>query len=365
MTSKGKGGEVGRNSKEIWVYVGGPDSRKPIDAPLVAWEDRKAPLRTVTTLTQTKPGNIPVDIPKEVIEKEVILAGVLTLVDKEDPELTPGPSNPRCLDPNPDPIPGTRTANTNNEMSSDKGNKLKDFDGTRSKYQEWIYEYYMYILANPTKYTTDMDKILMVLSYMREGTALLMGKCSADEFVTDYLMTAGESGFDLESTVNYFRRAIYLEIFKQIYRLPEMPTTIDDWWRELQSIKSSVPTTMPRHNNPFCYDFSNAPTSMNNSVVPMAIDSIHTPLTDDERARLRAEGGVSSRVHEGGTRHVQQGSREVGYRPAQTGRALAGRGGGYGRALPARAQISGETATSGKSRSVVMTNLFWARLAVH
>ncbi|ETW86532.1 hypothetical protein HETIRDRAFT_99012 [Heterobasidion irregulare TC 32-1] len=141
---------------------------------------------------------------------------------------------------------------------SDKGNKPKDFDGTRSKYREWIYECHMYILANPTKYDTDMNKTLMVLSYMREGTASLfaqkyyfdrelreykametkkawgtfkdflqelatafkdksleqkvrqklftmrMGKQSADEFVTDYLMIAGESGFDLESTINYF-----------------------------------------------------------------------------------------------------------------------------------------------------------------
>ncbi|ETW79840.1 hypothetical protein HETIRDRAFT_322448 [Heterobasidion irregulare TC 32-1] len=127
---------------------------------------------------------------------------------------------------------------------SDRGNKPKDFDGTRSKYREWIYECHMYIFANPTKYDTDKDKTLMVLSYMREGTASLfaqkyyfdrelreykptetrkawgtfkdflkelaaafkdesleqkarqklfmmrMGKRSADEFVTDYLMTA-------------------------------------------------------------------------------------------------------------------------------------------------------------------------------
>ena len=135
--------------KGIWVYVGGPDSGKPVDAPLVAWEDRKAPLKTVTTPTQTKPAlppidtpkeNTPVDISKEDIGEEVILAGVLTPVDEEDPEPTPGPSNPRCPDPNLDPTPGTRTADTSNEMSSDKGNKLKDFDRTRSKYQEWIYE---------------------------------------------------------------------------------------------------------------------------------------------------------------------------------------------------------------------------------
>ncbi|ETW79945.1 hypothetical protein HETIRDRAFT_103505 [Heterobasidion irregulare TC 32-1] len=119
-----------------------------------------------------------------------------------------------------------------------------------------------------------------------------MGKCSVDELVTDYLMTAGESGFNLESIVDYFRRAIHPEILKQIYRLPEMPTMINDWvkhtqrfdnqWRELQSIKSSIPTTMPHRNNPFRYDSSNAPISMNNLVMPMAIDAVHTPLTDNK-----------------------------------------------------------------------------------
>ncbi|ETW75365.1 hypothetical protein HETIRDRAFT_108062 [Heterobasidion irregulare TC 32-1] len=54
---------------------------------------------------------------------------------------------------------------------SDKGNKPKDFDGTRLKYQEWIYKCYMYILANPMKYTSDMDKILMVLSELWEYKA--------------------------------------------------------------------------------------------------------------------------------------------------------------------------------------------------
>ena len=31
----------------------------------------------------------------------------------------------------------------------------------------------MYITANPTKYNTNQAKILLVLSYMREGTALI------------------------------------------------------------------------------------------------------------------------------------------------------------------------------------------------
>ena len=154
---------------------------------------------------------------------------------------------------------------------ADKGNKPKDYNGTRTKYREWIYKCHMYITANPTKYDTDQAKILLVLSYMREGTTLMfaqtyyfdrelrdwkptetklvwgtfkvflvelakvfkdegteqkaqqklftmrMGKRMADDFVTDFLITAAESRFNLESTVNYFCRAIHLEILKQVY----------------------------------------------------------------------------------------------------------------------------------------------------
>ena len=78
-----------------------------------------------------------------------------------------------------------------------------------------------------------------------------MGKKTADDFVVDFLITAAESGFDMESTVDYFRRAIHPEILKQIYRLPDLLTSMDNWvkytqrfdnqWRELQSIRSSIP----------------------------------------------------------------------------------------------------------------------------
>ncbi|ETW82068.1 hypothetical protein HETIRDRAFT_418047 [Heterobasidion irregulare TC 32-1] len=279
----------------------------------------------------------------------------------------------------------------------------------------------MYILANPTKYDTNMNKTLMVLSYMREGTASLfaqkyyfdrelreykatetkltwgtfkaflkelaesfrdesleqkarqklftirMGKQSVDEFVTDYLITVGESGFDLESTVDYFHRAIHPEILKQIYRLPEMPTTMDNW-----SIKSSVPSILVQQNNPFCYNSSNAPSSINNSVVPMAVDS--------EQNKLRMEGGCfycrqkghmanqcpargSSRIHEGSIGHVQQSGGKMGYRPAQASGRMAAGGGSYGRAFSAKAQSSDTRSATIQGGSVVTTNPFQARLA--
>ena len=94
MTSKGKGREVGRvphrtdylehtgtfihlgqtirqTSKGNWVYVGGIDSGKTIDAPLVAWEDRRTPIRSVALPSRTTPLT-PIDIPKEDIEEGII-----------------------------------------------------------------------------------------------------------------------------------------------------------------------------------------------------------------------------------------------------------------------------------------------------
>ena len=297
----------------------------------------------------------PIDIPKEDIKEGIIPKGAITPVDKEDPEPpknppiplkpTTGPSNPRKPDLTPTPNPPNVTDPDNEEMA-DKGKKPKDYDGTRTKYREWIYGCHMYITANPTKYDTDQAKILLVLSYMREGTVSMfaqryyfdrelrdwkptetkltwgtfkafltelakvfkdeeteqkvrqklftmrMGKRTADDFIVDFLITVAESGFNLESTVNYFRQAIHPEILKQVYRLLDMPTTMDDWvkytqcfdnqWRELQSIKSSILAVTTQQNNPFCYNSSNTPSSMNNSVVPMAVDAVCTPLTNDE-----------------------------------------------------------------------------------
>ena len=56
----------------------------------------------------------------------------------------------------------------------------------------------------------------------------------------------------------------------------------DNQWRELQSIRNSIPTMSTQQNSSSHYNSSNAPSSMNNSVVPMAVDAIRTPLTDNE-----------------------------------------------------------------------------------
>ena len=118
---------------------------------------------------------------------------------------------------------------------------------------------------------------------------------------------------------------------------------------------------------------------MNNSVVPMAVDAVHTPLIDKKQSRLCIEGGcfychqkghmanqcpvrASSRVPEGSAQHVQLSDRKVGYCPAQAGGSLASRGGGNGRVFSTRAQNSGMEATLGEGRSMVTTNPFWARL---
>ena len=83
--------------------MGGPDSGKTVDTPLVAWEDRKTPLRVIATSTRTA-SLTPINIPKEDIEEGIIPKEAVTPIDEEDPEPpknpptppkpTAGPSNP-------------------------------------------------------------------------------------------------------------------------------------------------------------------------------------------------------------------------------------------------------------------------------
>ncbi|ETW79550.1 hypothetical protein HETIRDRAFT_117293 [Heterobasidion irregulare TC 32-1] len=112
----------------------------------------------------------------------------------------------------------------------------------------------------------------------------------------------------------------------------------------------------------------------------MAVDTVRTTLTDEERNRLRMEGGCfycrqkghmanqcpvrgSSRVYEGSTGHVQQGSRTVGNRSAQTSSRMGGGGSGYGRAFSAGTPGSTQGGTTAQGRSMATTNPFRARLA--
>lgn len=119
---------------------------------------------------------------------------------------------------------------------------------------------------------------------------------------------------------------------------------------------------------------------MNNSVIPMAVDSVRTTLTDEERNRLRMEGGCfycrqkehmanqcpvrgSSRIYEGTTRYVQQGSGTMGNRSAQAGNRMGGGGSGYGRTFSAGTSGGTQGGASAQSRGVATTNPFRARLA--
>ena len=102
----------------------------------------------------------PIDISRSDIIKGMILKEAVTLVDKEDPKLpknpltlsykelpTLGPSNPKKPDPTlplkkPLESPSRNlkklpTDNSNNfDNILDKLNKLKDYNGTRTKYRE-------------------------------------------------------------------------------------------------------------------------------------------------------------------------------------------------------------------------------------
>ena len=86
----------------------------------------------------------PTNIPKEDIEEGIILKEAVTPIDKEDPEPIknpptlpkpiPGRSNPKK--PNPNLTPNISTTNPDDKEMADKGNKPKDYDGTKTKYRK-------------------------------------------------------------------------------------------------------------------------------------------------------------------------------------------------------------------------------------
>jgi hypothetical protein len=60
------------------------------------------------------------------------------------------------------------TASTSKKSSVAKPD---EYDGTSSKYEKFIRQVELYVLANRTQFPDDNSKILFVLSYMTEGLA--------------------------------------------------------------------------------------------------------------------------------------------------------------------------------------------------
>ena len=186
------GQPIRRTEKGNWVYTGGPESGKTVEALLVPWEDRKAPIKIVSLPPRRISSLEPIKIPKEDIAEGIIPKESVSPISKDDPELprnspTPPNKEPSTSGPSGDPPnkpqgdPPVETDSLEDESvdkdnMSDKLNEPKEYDGTRTKYREWIYECHMYIVANPTKFADDKSKILFILSYMREGTASMFAQ---------------------------------------------------------------------------------------------------------------------------------------------------------------------------------------------
>ena len=96
--------------KGNWIYVEGAKGRKLVNAPLVAWEDRRVPLQIIVPLlarsSSPKLSQGPVDILLEDIDDGIISKEVITPIIKEDPEPLRNPLTPPYKKP-PTPRPSS------------------------------------------------------------------------------------------------------------------------------------------------------------------------------------------------------------------------------------------------------------------
>ena len=76
--------------------------------------------------------------------------------------------------------------------------KLRDWKPTETKLVWGTFKAFLTELAKVFKDEGTEQKVQQMLFTMR------MGKRTADDFVADFLITAAESGFNLESIINYF-----------------------------------------------------------------------------------------------------------------------------------------------------------------
>ena len=132
-------------------------------------------------------------------------------------------------------------------------NRPSSFDGDKTKFDSWMMSCNLYMQYYADEIKTDHQKIIFMISYMRDGMAghwaqhyytkniegknitfaaflkdlqgafhnnaakqaarsnlftIRQGKETADEFISRFRLIANEAGFDDTMTLEYFRRAI-------------------------------------------------------------------------------------------------------------------------------------------------------------
>ena len=155
-------------------------------------------------------------------------------------------------------------------------NRPSSFDGDKTKFDSWMMSCNLYMQYYADEIKTDRQKIIFMISYMRDGTAgrwaqhyyatkiegktiafavflkdlqeafhnnaakqaarsnlfrIRQGKETADEFISRFRLVADEAGFDDAMTLEYFRRAIHPGLLEIVYSMETLPTTLTDWYK--------------------------------------------------------------------------------------------------------------------------------------
>ena len=150
------------------------------------------------------------------------------------------------------------------------------FNGEMDATDRFIKQLGLYFLARPADFPMDIDRIVFALSYMKGGTAgvwadqvtetILEGGIpyidypefsralkarfgdpdaattarrklelvrqnarSVDEYVSEFQTYAPRTGYNETALIEIFQRGLTYKITAQLYNLPDLPTTLDEW----------------------------------------------------------------------------------------------------------------------------------------
>jgi len=151
------------------------------------------------------------------------------------------------------------------------------FDGTMKDTKSFVSSIVLYIKGREPEFVTTESKIMFALSYMQGGKAqfwrneainqiamghkpfqsfeeflekleaqfgdpnpkatavgklktMRQGSSSADEFILQFKAEASQTDLGDAALVEYLKAGLNPSLFKSIYRLPVMPTTLEDWY---------------------------------------------------------------------------------------------------------------------------------------
>jgi hypothetical protein len=153
------------------------------------------------------------------------------------------------------------------------------FSGDRKKAKSFLRQVLVYVAGKSDEFPDDSTKVLFMLSYMKDGLAgkwgdaratswyvlqsepvptwmaflrlfgdqfrdtqeaetarseldsLSQGCLSADEYILMFQEIAALTGYNDVALVDKFERGLHSALRKRIYDLPDVPTTLEDWYK--------------------------------------------------------------------------------------------------------------------------------------